>query len=79
MENLDGERTVLEELQAHAPLTNQGTLRNLAGAFGFHDEDVAKPIRVLSGGERRAWRWQRSSSTRRTCSFSTSRPTTSTS
>jgi ATPase subunit of ABC transporter with duplicated ATPase domains len=52
MENLDGERTVLEELQAHAPLTNQGTLRNLAGAFGFHDEDVAKPIRVLSGGEK---------------------------
>ena len=38
--------------QAHAPLANQGTLRSLAGAFGFHDDDVFKPIRVLSGGER---------------------------
>jgi ATPase subunit of ABC transporter with duplicated ATPase domains len=52
MENLDAERTVLEELEAHAPLANQGTLRNLAGAFGFHDDDVQKSIRVLSGGEK---------------------------
>jgi ATPase subunit of ABC transporter with duplicated ATPase domains len=52
MDALDGERTVLEELQAHAPLANQGTLRNLLGAFGFHDEDVHKHVRVLSGGER---------------------------
>jgi len=52
MDGLDGERTVLEELQAHAPLANQGTLRNLAGAFGFQGDDVHKAIRVLSGGER---------------------------
>ena len=52
MENLSGDRTVLEELQEHAPLANQGTLRSLAGAFGFHDDDVFKPVRVLSGGER---------------------------
>jgi len=52
MDGLDGERTVLEELEAHAPQANQGTLRNLAGAFGFQDDDVHKPIRVLSGGER---------------------------
>jgi ATPase subunit of ABC transporter with duplicated ATPase domains len=52
MEQLSGDRTVLGELQEHAPLANQGTLRNLAGAFGFHDDDVAKPIYVLSGGER---------------------------
>jgi ATPase subunit of ABC transporter with duplicated ATPase domains len=52
MDGLDGQRTVLEELQAHDPAASQGTLRNLAGAFGFHDDDVHKPIRVLSGGER---------------------------
>ncbi len=52
MDGLGGERTVLEELQEHAPLANQGTLRNLAGMFGFQDDDVFKPIHVLSGGER---------------------------
>jgi ATPase subunit of ABC transporter with duplicated ATPase domains len=52
MEQLDGERTVLEELQAHAPTTGIGVLRNLAGAFGFVGDDVEKPVRVLSGGER---------------------------
>jgi ATPase subunit of ABC transporter with duplicated ATPase domains len=52
MDGLSGERTVLEELMAHAPLANQGTLRSLAGAFGFHDDDVFKHVRVLSGGER---------------------------
>src|SRR4029077_19419052 len=38
--------------QEHAPMANQGTLRGLAGAFGFHDDDVFKPISVLSGGEK---------------------------
>ncbi|MEP6865522.1 MAG: ABC-F family ATP-binding cassette domain-containing protein [Deltaproteobacteria bacterium] len=52
MDGLGGERTVLEELQDHAPLANQGTLRNLAGMFGFQDDDVFKPIYVLSGGEK---------------------------
>jgi ATPase subunit of ABC transporter with duplicated ATPase domains len=52
MEQLDGDNTVLEELQAHAPTTGIGTLRNLAGAFGFQGDDVEKPVRVLSGGER---------------------------
>jgi ATPase subunit of ABC transporter with duplicated ATPase domains len=52
MDGLGGDRTVLEELEAHAPLANQGTLRSLAGMFGFHDDDVWKPVRVLSGGER---------------------------
>ena len=52
MDNLGGDRTILEELEAHAPAANQGTLRNLAGAFGFHDDDVLKPVRVLSGGEK---------------------------
>ncbi|MDB4958563.1 MAG: glycosyl transferase family 1 [Myxococcales bacterium] len=52
MDGLSGERTVLEELQEHAPSANQGTLRGLAGAFGFQDDDVFKPVPVLSGGER---------------------------
>ena len=52
MDGLTGDLTVLEELQAHAPNANQGTLRGLSGAFGFQDDDVFKPIRVLSGGER---------------------------
>jgi ATPase subunit of ABC transporter with duplicated ATPase domains len=52
MDGLTGDRTVLTELENHAPLANQGTLRNLAGTFGFHDDDVFKPIRVLSGGEK---------------------------
>jgi ATPase subunit of ABC transporter with duplicated ATPase domains len=52
MEQLDGEATVVEELQAHAPTAGLGVLRNLAGAFGFQGDDVEKPVRVLSGGER---------------------------
>ena len=52
MEGLDGERTVLGELEVAAPTVSQGPLRNLAGAFGFHDDDVHKPVRILSGGER---------------------------
>ena len=52
MEQLDAAKSVLEELVAHAPLAGLGTLRSLAGAFGFSGDDVEKPIRVLSGGEK---------------------------
>ncbi|MBL0216115.1 MAG: ABC-F family ATP-binding cassette domain-containing protein [Myxococcales bacterium] len=52
MDALTADHTILDELQEHAPMANQGTLRGLAGAFGFHDDDVFKPVRVLSGGER---------------------------
>jgi len=52
MEQLSADRTVIEELVAHSPTTNLGTLRSLAGAFGFHGDDHEKPIRILSGGER---------------------------
>ena len=52
MEQLTGSRTVLEELEAFAPLAGQGTLRNLAGAFQFSGDDVDKSISVLSGGEK---------------------------
>ena len=52
LEQLNAEATVVEELQAHAPTAGLGVLRNLAGAFGFHGDDVEKPVRVLSGGEK---------------------------
>ena len=52
MEQLDGNATVIGELVAHAPTTGLGVLRNLAAAFGFAGDDVEKPVRVLSGGER---------------------------
>ncbi|HEX4462184.1 MAG TPA: ABC-F family ATP-binding cassette domain-containing protein [Polyangia bacterium] len=52
MEQLDATRNVQEELQAHAPTTGLGVIRNLAGAFGFAGDDVEKPISVLSGGEK---------------------------
>jgi ATPase subunit of ABC transporter with duplicated ATPase domains len=51
-EQLQSDGTILEELQAHAPMAGIGVLRNLAGAFGFSGDDVDKPISVLSGGER---------------------------
>ncbi len=52
MEQLGADRTVIEELIAHSPTSNLGTLRSLAGAFGFHGDDHEKPIKVLSGGEK---------------------------
>ncbi len=51
MEQLDPTRTVLEELMAHTRTLGIGVLRNAGGAFGFHGDDMDKPIPVLSGGE----------------------------
>ncbi|MBV9949736.1 MAG: ABC-F family ATP-binding cassette domain-containing protein, partial [Myxococcales bacterium] len=52
MDLLDAERTVVETLQSSFPLATVGSMRTLAGAFGFSGEDVEKPVRVLSGGEK---------------------------
>ncbi len=52
MELLDGDRTVYESLQAAHPMASIGSLRNLAGAFGFSGDEVDKPVRILSGGEK---------------------------
>ena len=52
MEVLDGERTVLQSLEDAFPQAGQAPLRALAGAFGFHGDDVEKKCRVLSGGEK---------------------------
>ncbi len=52
MELLDGDLTVFESLEAAFPQANQGSLRALAGCFGFSGDDVEKKCRVLSGGEK---------------------------
>src|SRR5262249_40174123 len=52
MELLDGERTVFEWLMDAFPQAGQGSLRTLAGCFGFSGDDVEKKCRVLSGGEK---------------------------
>jgi ATPase subunit of ABC transporter with duplicated ATPase domains len=49
---LDGELTILEQLQKDFPHDTLGSLRTLAGAFQFSGEDVDKRIRSLSGGEK---------------------------
>ncbi len=52
MELLDGERTVFQSLEDTFPQAAQGSLRALAGCFGFSGDDVDKRCRVLSGGEK---------------------------
>jgi ATPase subunit of ABC transporter with duplicated ATPase domains len=49
---LDPELTVIEQLQNDFPQDGMGALRTLAGAFQFSGDDVDKPIRALSGGEK---------------------------
>ena len=52
MDLLDGEETIFESLDGAFPQAGQGALRTLAGCFGFSGDDVEKPCRVLSGGEK---------------------------
>jgi len=52
MDILDGERTVFQSLEDSFPQAGQGSLRALAGCFGFSGDDVEKRCRVLSGGEK---------------------------
>ena len=52
MELLNGERTVFQTLEDNFPLAPQGSLRALAGGFGFSGDEVDKTCRVLSGGEK---------------------------
>jgi ATPase subunit of ABC transporter with duplicated ATPase domains len=49
---LDPDLTVIEQLQNDFPQDGIGSLRTLAGAFQFSGEEVDKPIRALSGGEK---------------------------
>jgi ATPase subunit of ABC transporter with duplicated ATPase domains len=52
MDLLEGERTVFQYLEDSFPQAGQGSLRALAGCFGFSGDDVEKRCRVLSGGEK---------------------------
>jgi ATPase subunit of ABC transporter with duplicated ATPase domains len=52
MEVLEGDLTVFEMLEQTFPQAGQGSLRALAGCFGFSGDDVEKRCRVLSGGEK---------------------------
>jgi ATPase subunit of ABC transporter with duplicated ATPase domains len=52
MELLDPEKSVYETLEDAFPLANVGSLKTLAGCFGFSGGDVDKICRVLSGGEK---------------------------
>ncbi|WP_437478952.1 ABC-F family ATP-binding cassette domain-containing protein [Sorangium sp. So ce1014] len=52
MELLDPTRSVWESIVASFPQASIGSLRTLAGAFGFSGDDIEKPCRILSGGEK---------------------------
>jgi len=52
MELLDGDTNVWETLSNAFPSASVGSLRALAGAFGFSGDDVEKRCRLLSGGEK---------------------------
>jgi ATPase subunit of ABC transporter with duplicated ATPase domains len=49
---LDGDLTILEQLQRDFPHDTIGALRTLAGAFQFTGDDADKRIKMLSGGEK---------------------------
>ncbi len=51
-ENLDYERTAWEEVRDAGSRGTDQERRNLLGAFLFSGDDIHKPIRVLSGGEK---------------------------
>jgi ATPase subunit of ABC transporter with duplicated ATPase domains len=52
MELLDRDRTIWDTLVEAFPRASVGSLRTLAGCFGFPGDDVEKRCGVLSGGER---------------------------
>jgi ATPase subunit of ABC transporter with duplicated ATPase domains len=52
MEILDPTCSVWDTLIGKFPRASIGSLRTLAGVFGFSGDDVEKPCRVLSGGEK---------------------------
>jgi ATPase subunit of ABC transporter with duplicated ATPase domains len=52
LEVLQGDMTIIDQLQHDFSGENLGTLRTLAGAFQFSGDDIDKKIRSLSGGEK---------------------------
>jgi len=51
-DELDGEKTVLETLEAIATGEVSKNLRSILGSFLFRGDDVFKKVKVLSGGEK---------------------------
>lgn len=51
-EMLDPRKTILEEVYQVVPHESVSFVRGVCGAFLFSGDDVDKPIRVLSGGEK---------------------------
>jgi ATPase subunit of ABC transporter with duplicated ATPase domains len=51
-ENLDVDRTVLANMKSAAPDLGETEVRKVLGSFLFVGDDVDKPARVLSGGEK---------------------------
>jgi len=52
LELLDPSITVFEHVQNAFPTEGRGVLCNLLGAFQFRGDDIDKPTRILSGGEK---------------------------
>jgi ATPase subunit of ABC transporter with duplicated ATPase domains len=52
MELLDPDKTVWDELIGRFPKASIGSLRTLAGVFGFSGDEIEKRCRILSGGEK---------------------------
>jgi ATPase subunit of ABC transporter with duplicated ATPase domains len=52
MELLDPKKTVWDTLIHRFPKAGIGSLKTLAGVFGFSGDEVDKPCRILSGGEK---------------------------
>ncbi|KGN42788.1 ABC-F family ATP-binding cassette domain-containing protein [Knoellia aerolata] len=51
-ENLDVDRTVLDNMKSAAPELGETDVRKVLGSFLFSGDDVDKPAGVLSGGEK---------------------------
>jgi ATP-binding cassette, subfamily F, member 3 len=51
-DTLDPERTVLDEVQASAPLMREDEARAVLGSFMFRKDDIYKKTAILSGGEK---------------------------
>lgn len=51
-EMLDQRNTILEEVYKVVPHESMSFVRGICGAFLFSGEDVDKPVKVLSGGEK---------------------------
>jgi ATP-binding cassette, subfamily F, member 3 len=49
---LDPTKNIYQTLAGDAPLNMVPSIRNILGGFLFSGDDVEKPVRVLSGGER---------------------------